>query len=135
MATIEFHSNADKVINAKDDAIEKALEAIGIQAEGYAKAKAPVDTGLLRNSITHASGGSQMATQRYTDNKGEKSGSYSGTVGREGDETEYIATNVEYAPYQEYGTRRTPAQPFFRPAVQDHVNEYKRIAETYLKDA
>ena len=108
MSTVEFISNADEIINLKDSAIERALEAIGQQAEAYAKMKAPVDTGRLRGSITHT---------------------------QEGKDTEIIATAVPYAPYQEYGTRRTKAHPFFRPAVQDHINEYKKIAEEYLKNA
>ena len=35
-------------------AIDRALEEIGLAAEGYAKRACPVDTGNLRNSITHA---------------------------------------------------------------------------------
>ena len=107
MAKIDFHSNVDEILNMKDDAVERALEAIGQQAEAYAKLKAPVDTGRLRNSITHE---------------------------QEDKETEILGTAVEYAPYQEFGTRRTPAHPFFKPAVQDHVAEYKQIAEKYLQD-
>ena len=107
MATIDFHSNVNEIINRKNEGIERALEAIGIQAEAYAKLKAPFDTGRLHNSITHAP---------------------------EGDDTEILGTAVEYAPYQEFGTRRTPAHPFFKPAVQDHVAEYKQIAEKYLQD-
>lgn len=90
---------------AKDEAVARALEAIGLQAEGYAKMLAPVDTGRLRNSLTH-------------------------TV--EGDAA-YIGTNVEYAPYVEYGTRRTKAQPFLKPAVQDHIDEYRAIAENEMR--
>lgn len=33
--------------------INRALEAVGITLEGYAKLLCPVDTGRLRNSITH----------------------------------------------------------------------------------
>jgi len=113
MATIDFHSNADEIINMKNGAVERALEAIGIQAEGYAKLNLypghGLDTGRLRSSITHM---------------------------QENDDTEIIATPVEYAPYVEYGTRRHPTPiEFMRPAVQEHTNEYKRIAEEYLKDA
>ena len=99
--------NTDEVIAGKDAAVMRALEAIGLQAEGYAKLKAPVDTGRLRNSITHS-----VAQQ---------------------EDSVYIGTNVEYAPYVEYGTRRTKAQPYLKPAVQDHAEEYKRIAESFLK--
>ena len=99
--------NSAEVIEAKNAAVMRALEAIGLQAEGYAKLKAPVDTGRLRNSITHS-----LAPE---------------------EEAVYIGTNVEYAPYVEFGTRRTKAQPFLKPAVQDHAEEYKRIAESFLK--
>ena len=99
--------NSAEVIESKNAAVIRALEAIGLQAEGYAKLKAPVDTGRLRNSITHS-----LAPE---------------------EEAVYIGTNVEYAPYVEYGTRRTKAQPYLKPAVQDHAEEYKRIAESFLK--
>lgn len=72
MSGIEITDNTPKFKEAKDEAVARALEAIGLQAEGYAKAKCPVDTGNLRNSITHQ---------------------------REGEETEVIGTNVEYAAY------------------------------------
>ena len=49
--------------------IERALEKIGITAEKYSKVACPVDTGRLRNSISH------------TRDKN----------------TAYIGTNVEYA--------------------------------------
>ena len=82
-----------------------ALEECGLVAEGYAKRLCPVDTGNLRNSITHTQSGN----------------------------AEYIGTNVEYAPYVEMGTTRTRAQPFIKPSVADHVDRYKRIIEKRLK--
>lgn len=45
--------NSDKVIKATNDQIAKALEECGLLAEGYAKLLCPVDTGNLRNSVTH----------------------------------------------------------------------------------
>ena len=88
-------------------ALARALEKIGLVAEGYAKRLCPVDTGRLRNSITHADDG----------------------------EAEYIGTNVEYAPYVELGTSRTRAQPYLKPAVVNHSDEYKRIVEDEMRDA
>lgn len=58
--------------------------------EAGAKAKAPVDTGNLMNSITAEVDG------------------LTGTV----------STNVEYAPYQEYGTSKMPAHPYMTPAAE-----------------
>lgn len=89
-------------------AIDRALEEIGLAAEGYAKRACPVDTGNLRNSITHAVEGSEDAV--------------------------YVGTNVEYAPYVEMGTRRTAAQPFLRPAATEHGSTYRGILKRNLED-
>lgn len=99
--------NSDQVIDAKNAAIRVALEAIAVQAEGYAVALCPVDTSRLKNSISHAV---EVA-----------------------DERAYIGTNVEYAPYVEFGTSKMAAQPFLKPAIADHVDEYKDIAMEHLK--
>ena len=105
--TVTIESHKDEVIQAKDEAIARALETIGLVAERYAKEYAPVDTGRLRNSISHEA------------------------VPEE--ETVYIGTNVEYAPYQELGTRFQPGTPFLRPAIDNHLDEYKQIVEEGLK--
>lgn len=99
--------NTDEVKRALQSAMAKALEEIGLTAEGYAKKACPVDTGRLRNSITHA------------------------VV--EGEKAVYIGTNVEYAPYVELGTSRQEAQPFLRPAA-NHPRIYRQIAERNLKN-
>lgn len=142
--------HTDEVISAKDLAVLRALEAIGIKCEGYAKLLCPVDTGRLRNSITHALSGSSPAISSYknnnthaTTNATQKAGTagkpvkvktytYDGTAPK-GKDAVYVGTNVEYAPYIEYGSQRSEAQPFLKPAVQDHAEEYKKIAESYLK--
>lgn len=49
--------NTDKVLSALEKAKKRGLEAIGLAAEGHAKRATPVDTGNLRNSITHAHDG------------------------------------------------------------------------------
>ena len=50
---VEFHSNLGEVLKGSQEAIERAAEIIGGMAESYAKELCPVDTGNLRNSITH----------------------------------------------------------------------------------
>lgn len=105
---VVVEDNSKECIAAKNAAIQKALEMIGLQAEGYAKLECPVDTGRLRNSITHA---------------------------QEDEQTEVIGSVVEYAPYVEFGTQRSKAQPYMKPAVMDHTNEYKAIIEDALKNA
>ena len=71
--------NREAIANAIDRALVAALEEVGLVAEGYAKRACPVDTGRLRNSITH--------------------------IVDERTRHVVIGTNVEYAPYVELGTR------------------------------
>lgn len=97
--------NSDLFIKAAYAQVQKALKTVGMQAEKNAKKICPVDTGNLRNSITH-----------QNDN-----------------DTVYIGTNVEYAPYVEMGTSRMRAQPYLGPAIVNHVAEYKETIETILK--
>lgn len=145
--------NTDEVLNALDAQLKAGLEAIGITAEGHAKAKCPVDTGRLRNSITHAVGGGSAAISTYhaqygsnrnskgkrisatSKNAGEVGfGSYSGTIGDKDDKTVYIGTNVEYAQFVELGTSHQKAQPYLKPAAENHKSEYERILKQYLTD-
>lgn len=99
--------NARQIADAIDQALARALEEVGLVAEGYAKKACPVDTGRLRNSITH-----QV---------------------RPSEKSVYIGTNVEYAPYVELGTSRMKPHPFLRHAAADHEGTYKKIFESELK--
>lgn len=117
----------------------RALEIIGLKAEGYAKRLCPVGTvestgirgyrgGTLRDSITHAVD----------------------------DDTVAIGSNVEYAPYVELGTGpyfepppdwetfttekgsgvgRAYVKPrrYLQPAIEEHRDEYKTIWESELR--
>lgn len=113
--------NSQKALAEFLQAKQAALEAIALTAEAYAQLACPHDTGRLANSLTHA-------TDR---------------------DSAYVGTNVEYAPYVEFGHTQEPGRyvpaigkrlvksyvppkPFMRP-VLDHVDEYKRIAEQYIK--
>lgn len=51
--TINITDNSGQVVEALQDACLRALEKCGLAGEGYAKLLCPVDTGNLRNSITH----------------------------------------------------------------------------------
>ena len=106
---IQFTDNSKEIIEAMQQATVRALEKCGLTAEGYAKKLAPVDTGNLRNSITH-------------------------TVDEE-EPAAYIGTNVEYAPYVCWGTIHMKAQPFLKPAVAANANEYRKIIENELKNS
>ena len=127
--SVQFTDNSEEVLEALHEATRRALEECGLVAEGYAKKSAPVDTDNLRNSITHEAV----------------------------EDTVYIGTNVEYAPYIELGTgkytdggrqdswvyqddkgnwHRTngqKAKPFLKPAVADHKQKYVDIIKKELK--
>ena len=131
--SVQITDNSDMIKQAEAAAIERALEKIGITAEAYAKMLCTVDTGRLRNSITHATS-TNRGQDAYADNNGQEytGGAAKGTPEKK---TVYIGSNVEYAPYVEQGTSRQAPQPFLAPAATDHTDEYKAILESELKDA
>ena len=102
-----YKDNTDEVLSALEKAKKRGLEAIGLVAEGHAKKLTPVDTGRLRNSISHA-----------TD-----------------DEAAYIGTNVEYGPYVELGSPTIKAHHMLQKAATEHTDEYKRLMEESMKNA
>ena len=106
---MKFISHRKEVQNAFDLALEQAGKAIGMTACNYAKDECPVDTGNLKNSITHAE-----------------------DVEKIGNLSVYIGTNVYYGKYQEFGTV-TGVKPkhFMQHACCNHSEEYRSI----LKDA
>lgn len=160
---VVFNDYSDEVLDAMQDAVLRALTRIGMQAEGYAKDLAPVDTGLLKNSITYAVSGEAPAITSYeADNpkSGRKNrGTYTGKAPEDPKGASvYIGTNVEYAVYQECGTGSNTeggrptnwiyqdddgnthmtggntAKPFLKPAVADHAQTYRNIIEDELKN-
>lgn len=103
--SVIFISHAKDALSEMEKAKSRALEIIGGKAESYAKKNSPVDTGRLRNSITHV---------RFDEN------------------TEAIGTNVDYAAYVELGTYKMAAKPYLRPAVENHTTEYKEILKSVM---
>ena len=51
---ITFEDNSGLTLKQLERATAKALETMGEVAESYTKAETPVDTGRLRNSMSHA---------------------------------------------------------------------------------
>ena len=51
---VSVTDNSREYAAALPFAIRRGLEAVGLAAEGYAKKETPVDTGRLRNSMSHA---------------------------------------------------------------------------------
>lgn len=137
MADIKLVDHSDEAKEAMEEAVLAALEAIGQQAVSYAKSNITeagrVDTGAMRNSVSHQVEGGERAV--------------------------YVGTNQEYAAFHEMGTgiyldggggRTTPwsyqdakgnwhtthgIQPihFLRNAVQDHQDELIQLGGEIIK--
>ena len=137
--SVRITDNSAEVLAELERAKARALEIIGLKAEGYAKRLCPVGTvestgnkgyrgGTLRNSITHAVDKDTVA----------------------------IGSNVEYAPYVELGTGPhfepppdwetfttekgsgvgrgyVKPRPYLQPAIEEHRDEYKTIWESELR--
>lgn len=102
---LECENHCDELMAQANNAAIRALEKCGLVAEGYAKKACPVDTGNLRNSITHD----------IDDKDGE------GSV--------YIGTVVEYSVYVEMGTGIHAANGDGRPtpwSYQDAKGKWHR---------
>lgn len=84
---------------------DRFLPKAGQMVEGSAKLRVPVDTGRLRASITNRIDGDRAI----------------------------IGTNVEYAPYVEYGTRRSRAQPYLRAAIDENRRNLRRLFQATFR--
>ena len=136
---VKLKDNSGEILDKSEEAKFAALEAIGMKAEKYAKRELTnfpaVDTGRLRNSITHAI--------------------------EEDEDAVYIGTNVEYGKWIELGTgiyasdgqgKKEPwvyqddegnyhltrgVRPvhFLKKAATEHSDEYKEINKRIFENA
>jgi hypothetical protein len=141
---IEITDNSGQYLQALDGNLDRALEAIGLQAAGYAALNLEhsprrIDTGLLRNSITYAVAGENPAKHSYHADTGDGSGQYSGRMPKAtGEKSVYIGTNVEYAIYVHEGATlpsggHMEANRFLRNAVSEHSDEYRSMIIHYME--
>lgn len=111
-----------KPLQGSDEAIEKTIEIACIKAMNKASALAPVDSGRLRSSISYKTSESSQGDLSINPKKHEG----------------YVGTNVKYARYVEYGTRRQVAQPYLRPAIKTLSNrdvEIIKAIQTAMKES
>lgn len=131
---VKLIDNKQEIMQAMKAQVAGWLNAIGEDAASTAANKAPVDTGALKNSISHA-------------------------VNKE-EQKAYIGTNIEYAIWHELGTgiyasegggrqggwsyqdsegnwhhtNGVPAKHFLQFGATAHQAEYKAMLENALKD-
>lgn len=128
------NDNRKIILTALTEQAKLALEAVGYQAvSDVTKDPIPVDTGLMKNSITFALSGEAPQIGTYSADKGSVAGSYEGIAPNDKDPTLYIGTNVTYAKYIELGTSKMTARPFMLPKLKANLASYKEILTKYLK--
>lgn len=95
----EFAVYIDKSFAKSKEELQDLIDKAAAVCEAEAKQDCPVDTGNLRASI-------------HTE---------------KGDLEDIVGTDVEYAPYVEFGTYKMRAQPYMQPgadAAQQRINEF-----------
>ena len=95
----------DEYISKLGVSEDRALAGLAAQATGYAKDRAPVDTGALKNSINFE---------------------------KVGEGVYWVSDGVEYGIYQELGTRFMAAQPFMVPAFEQTSKDIASMVEKEL---
>lgn len=88
-----------------ENGIKRSLILSGVLVAQRATKKSPIDTGRLKRSITHS-----MPKQ-------------TGKLAYQVD----VGTNVEYAPFQEFGTKFMKEQPYLRPALEESREDIKKL--------
>lgn len=153
-----FIDNSKEVLEALRQAELRALETCGLVAEKYAKKLCPVDTGALRNSISHKVDSGEPAAYIGTNEeygsyvelgtgKYYKGGSHGWWVyvdgasqkGKKGhktytyEEAKRVVAILRSKGLDAHMTEGQEAQPFLKPAVADHKQTYKNIIKSEMK--
>lgn len=97
ISLVGFNSLMGK-LKTLDSKLDEKVQQIALEIERDAKYLCPVRTGRLRGSI------------------------HTGSLGKA---SYYVGTNVEYAPFVEFGTRKMTARPYLRPAAKKVVMRVK----------
>lgn len=142
-AEVKITNNAEIAEKEFAAALHRALVAIGMTAETYAKSDPdmPVVTGRARNSITFAVAGYEANDKTYQADKagpGETApyqGEYNGEMKGKRDEFVAIGSNVKYFPLIENGSSKRRAHHVLKRAATEHSDEYKEIVRDSMKNA
>jgi|SRR5688572_20401412 len=92
-------NNLTRISSQIERELSKLVKKTAFRIEAKAKELAPVDTGLLRNSVTTTVESATKAT---------------------------VGTSIEYAAHQEFGTRHQKGKPFLTPAADEAKKDFER---------
>ena len=105
----EVRRKIELLAKKNDKELRTVIEKAVIIVEGNAKDLCPVDTGRLRSSITH-----------------EVKSSKDKHIGK-------VGSNVEYAPYVEFGTSRMAGRPYLFGGLKNSRTDIIKIIERAIK--
>lgn len=97
--SVQSKNNLRRIESQLQKALSNAVKKAAFSIEATAKSLAPVDTGLLRNSIQTRVESPMKAT---------------------------VGTSVEYAEYQEFGTRHQKGKAFLTPAADVEKKKFEK---------
>lgn len=96
------------IVGLSQRTMQTLMNRAALEAEGTAKAKAPVDTGFLRGSIRALPAMPYEAT---------------------------VAVGAEYGAYQEFGTRHFEGRHYLEPSVQKAADHLREALEALFRSA
>lgn len=115
--TVRLHYNHTGAIREEvKESASRVVRKTALDVLARAAGLVPVDTGNLKGSL--APGGRGNVFEMGP-----------------GDLTAVVGTNVEYAPYVEYGTRRMAAQPYLTPAAEAMRPAFNKAMSQLVKGA
>lgn len=112
-----------------DKKVKAALNKGADTARDEAKRRAPVLTGALRDSLKAKSSKKKLEAYVFADYPKNGKRRKSDTKKQKAGQKDYYAFAVEY------GTRHSPAQPFFNPAVDVATGKLDAEMEKMMKEA
>ena len=106
----QIAARLSRISQAVPTKVELALRKGALMIERDAKLECPVDTGRLRNDISH-----KIIDSGTNDPKAE------------------IGNSLRYAPFVEQGTSKQAAQPFLRPAFEKNIEKIKDLIKEAVR--
>jgi HK97 gp10 family phage protein len=120
----QLMADLTRISSSLDAEVVDGLEEVADKIKEDAKNLCPVDTGSLRKSVRRQK---HSSPSRHVHSIGVSAGGYvkNPKTGRP----------VDYAAHVEFGTSRTPPQPFMGPAVEKNKGEVRRILTKEILEA
>jgi hypothetical protein len=136
MAQIDTKWYGDEIIKRAEVLKTKSIRTIGMVVMGEAKQLCAVNYGYLAASIQTASNTSvtklesPKSYQQETPPAGHQVDTFRDIEKPTDKDEVYVGTAVDYGPYVEYGTIKSIAQPFLRPALDMARGKVPQIVTT-----